>query len=190
MDNESSYSHKIYQFYTDRKRMPSYAELTHIFGFNSKNATYKLVQKLIDGGVVGKDRNGKLIPTEMEGTVPLLGSVTAGFPATVDEARTETIRLEDLLVRNRGNTFFLEVDGDSMIDAHIEDGDMVLVEKVESAKDGDIVIARIDGEWTMKYFKKKGDKAWLEPANKKYKPLYPTHELEVAAIVKAVIRTY
>lgn len=190
MNSESHYSDKIYQFYADRKRMPSYAEMTTLFGFSSKNAAHKLVQKLIDSGVVGKDRTGKLVPTEAEGSVPLLGSVTAGFPAVVDEARTETIRLEDLLIRDRGNTFFLEVDGDSMIDAHIEDGDMVLVEKTTAAKDGDIVIARIDGEWTMKYFKKKGDKAWLEPANKKYKPLYPTHELEVAALVKAVIRTY
>jgi repressor LexA len=84
----------------------------------------------------------------------------------------------------------LEVDGDSMIDAHIEKGDMVLVERATVAKDMQIVIAEVDGEFTMKYFRKEGNKAWLEPANKNYKPIYPTHDLKINAIVKAVIRKY
>ena len=84
----------------------------------------------------------------------------------------------------------LEVDGDSMIDAHIKNGDMVLAERTNKAKDGDIVIAEVDGEFTMKYFKQKGDKVWLEPANKNFKPIYPKYDLKVTAIVKAVIRKY
>ncbi len=84
----------------------------------------------------------------------------------------------------------LEVDGDSMIEAHIEKGDMVLVEKTNQAKDGQIVIAEVDGEFTMKYFKKEGSKVWLEPANKNYRPIYPEHSLNVIAVLKAVIRKY
>ena len=84
----------------------------------------------------------------------------------------------------------LEVDGDSMIDAHIEKGDMVLVERATVAKDGQIVIAEVDGEFTMKYFRKKGDKAWLEPANKNYQSIYPEHSLNINAVLKAVIRKY
>ena len=87
-------------------------------------------------------------------------------------------------------TYMLEVDGDSMIDAHIEKGDMVIVEKCNHAKDGQIVIAEVDGEFTMKYFRKVGNKVWLEPANKNYKPIYPEHSLNVNAILKAVIRKY
>ena len=84
----------------------------------------------------------------------------------------------------------LEVDGDSMIDAHIEKGDMVLVEKRNQARDGEIVIAEVDGEFTLKYFRKVGDKVWLEPANKNYKPIYPEHSLNINAVLKAVIRKY
>ena len=84
----------------------------------------------------------------------------------------------------------LEVDGDSMIDAHIEKGDMVLVEKTNQAKDMQIVIAEVDGEFTMKYFRKEGNKIWLEPANENYKPIYPTQGLNVIAVLKAVIRKY
>ena len=78
-----------------------------------------------------------------------------------------------------------------MIDAHITDGDMVLVEKTNTAKDGQIVIANVDGEFTMKYFKKdKKNKVWLLPANKNYKPIYPKMYLNIIAVVKAVIRKY
>jgi SOS-response transcriptional repressor LexA len=82
------------------------------------------------------------------------------------------------------------VKGDSMIDAGIQEGDMVIVEKTGSPKVGTIVVAEIDGEWTMKYLRKHGNKYYLEPANKKYKPIIPKNELKIAAVVKAVVRKY
>ena len=170
--------------------MPSYSEMMKLFGFKSKNAVFKVIEKLVDAGVVAKDKLGRLVPSETFGEIPLLGSVTAGFPATVEEEWAETVNLDDMLIRNRVMSYLLEVDGDSMIDAHIEKGDLILVEKRSDAKDGDIVVAEVDGEFTLKYLCKKGDKAWLEPANKKYKPIYPEHSLNVVAVLKAVIRKY
>jgi len=170
--------------------MPTYSEMMKLFGFKSKNAVFKVVEKLMEAGFVAKDHLGRLIPSESFGEVPMLGFVTAGFPATVEEELTDTVNLDDLLIKNKPLTYMLEVDGDSMIDAHIEKGDMVLVEKTNTAKDGQIVIAEVDGEFTMKYLRKKGDKAWLEPANKNYKPIYPEHSLNINAVVKAVIRKY
>jgi repressor LexA len=165
-----------------------------LFGFKSKNAVFKVVEKLIEAGFVTKDYLGRLVPsqsfTENTSSVPMLGFVTAGFPATVEEELADTVNLDDLLIKNKPLTYMLEVDGDSMLDAHIEPGDMVLVEKTNQAKDGDIIIAEVDGEFTMKYFKKNGHKVWLEPANKKYKPIYPAHSLNINAVVKAVIRKY
>jgi repressor LexA len=108
----------------------------------------------------------------------------------VEEEMTDTINLDDFLIDKKEFTYMLEVDGDSMIDAHIEKGDMVLVEKTNQARDGQIVIAEVDGEFTMKYFKKNGNKVWLEPANKNYKSIYPEHSLNINAVVKAVIRKY
>ena len=170
--------------------MPTYSEMLRLFGFKSKNAVFKVVEKLIETGIVAKDHLGRLVPSQTFGEVPMLGFVTAGFPATVEEELADTVNLDDLLIKNKPLTYMLEVDGDSMIDAHIEKGDMVLVEKCSSAKDGDIVIAEVDGEFTMKYLRKKGEKAWLEPANKNYKPIYPEHSLNITAVVKAVIRKY
>jgi len=170
--------------------MPTYTEMMELFGFKSKNAVARVVEKLIDAGLVVKDHLGRLVPDGSFGEIALLGSVKAGLPSDVEEEIHETISLDDYLVSKKESTYMLEVDGDSMIDAHIADGDMVLVEKTEKAKDGDIVIADVDGEFTMKYFKKDGSKAWLEPANKNFKPIYPEQYLRISGVVKAVVRKY
>ena len=184
------YQTKIETFYSQNKRMPSYSEMMKLFSFKSKNAVFKVVKKLMEAGLVAKDHLGRLIPSKLFGEVPMLGLVTAGFPATVEEELADTVNLDDLLVKNKALTYLLEVDGDSMIDAHIEKGDLVIVERANQAKDGQIVIAEVDGEFTMKYFRQEGNKIWLEPANKNYQPIYPKHSLNINAVLKAVIRKY
>ncbi len=184
------YQTKIESFYSQNKRMPSYSEMLKLFGFKSKNAVFKVVEKLMEAGLIAKDHLGRLIPTKSFGEVQMAGLVTAGLPATVEEEQVDTVNLDDFLIKNKPLTYMLEVDGDSMIDAHIEKGDMVLVERATTAKDGQIVIAEVDGEFTMKYFREKGNKRWLEPANKNYKPIYPEHSLNINAVLKAVIRKY
>lgn len=188
MHNE--YKNKLQSFYAREKRMPTYTEMMRLFGFKSKNAVARLVDKFIDAGLVAKDHLGRLIPDTSFDSIPLLGSVKAGFPSDVAEESRDTVNLDDYLVTKKDNTYMLEVDGNSMIEAHIADGDMVLVEKTNKANDGDIVIADVDGEFTMKYFRKDGSKVWLEPANKDFKNIYPTTYLTITAIVKAVIRKY
>lgn len=188
MHNEQG--NKIIDFYQVNKRMPSYSEMMRLFGFKSKNAVYRLVQKMIDAGIVIKDSMGHLTPTALFTEVPLLGSVKAGFPSMTEEMTDTSLNLNDFLIRKKDSTYLVNVDGDSMIDAHITDGDMVIAERSITAKDKDIVIAEIDGECTMKYFRQSGSKVWLEPANKNFKPLYPENELHIIAIIKGVIRKY
>lgn len=136
-----------------------------------------------------KIKTGRLIPHKAFGDVNMLGFVKAGFPSTVEELQ-DTMNIEDYLIKKKESTYILTVDGDSMIDAHIKNGDLVIAERTQNAKDGEIVIAEIDGEWTMKYYRQQGNKVWLEPANKNFKPMYPTTSLNVAAVVKGVIRKY
>ena len=181
---------KLVSFYEKALRMPTYTEIAKIYGYKSKNSAYKLIQKFIESGLVDKDRSGKLVPGNMFSGVRVLGLVEAGFPTPAEEDLLDTVTLDQYLVRNREATFMLEVKGDSMYDAGIREGDMVLVERTREAKEGAIVIAEIDGAWTMKYLKKQGSYFYLEPANRKYKPIYPKEELKIAAIVKAVIRKY
>ena len=186
----SEYKNKLSNFYSSLNRMPTYTEMMKLFDFKSKNAVARLVEKLVDAGIVDKDPLGRLVPTDSFSDVPLLGLVKAGFPSPSEDVLETTINLNNFLIEKKDSTYILEVDGDSMIDAHIADGDMVIAERTNNARDGQIVIAEVDGEFTMKYFRKDGDKVWLEPANKDFKNIYPTTYMTITAVVKAVIRKY
>ncbi len=181
---------KIIIFYKKQKRMPSYSELMSLFKYKSKNSAYKLVNKLIKQGFMGKDDSGRLIPKKLFGEIKILGTVQAGFPSPAEEELADMITLDEYLINNKDASFLLKVEGDSMVDAGIMQGDMVIVERNNSPQLGDIVIAEIDGEWTMKYYRKKGGQIFLEAANKNYPLIYPKNELKIEAIVKAVVRKY
>ncbi len=168
--------------------MPSYREMMNLFNYNSKNSVYKLVKKLVSQNFVGQDSQGRLLPKQLYGQTPILGLVEAGFPTDAQEDFIDTVSLDEFLIDNKESTYLLEVKGESMKDAGILPGDLVLVEKTNQADFGRIVIAEVDGEWTMKYLQKKRGRACLVPANKNFKPIFPDQELKIAAIVKGVIR--
>jgi len=175
-------------FYNQTGRMPSYSEIAEILGFSSKNASFKFVEKLIRANIVEKDSKGKLIPKALINPVKVLGVVEAGFPSPAEEELLDTISLDRWLINNPVSTFMLKVTGDSMIEAGIMPGDYVLVDRAITAQNGDVVIAQVDGQWTMKYLNKKGKEITLIPANSKYTPIKPKNELKIAGVVKAVIR--
>lgn len=186
----NNYKDKIIKFYRDTKRMPSYAEIMKLLGFKSKNAVYKLVNKLVGEGMLDKDSSGRLVPNKLFGEIPVLGLVEAGFPTAAEEELVDTMSIDDYLIERKEATYMLEVKGDSMIDAGIQEGDLVIVERGREPKIGNIVIAEVDGGWTMKYYRKTDGKVWLEPANKNFGPIYPENDLKIAAVVKGVIRKY
>ena len=181
---------KISHFYNQKSRMPSFSEIGEIVGFRSKNAVFKLINKLETLNVLGRDTKGKLIPRSIASSVKMLGTVEAGFPSPAEEELADTMSLDELLIQNPQATFLLKVSGDSMSGAGILPGDMVIVDKGQVPKSGDIVIAEVDGEWTMKYLKKRGNSTILIPANQRYKPIKPKNELKIAGVVTAVIRKY
>ena len=183
--------HTIIHFYHWRRRMPTLRELAPLWGFQSKTAADKVCQQLVRLGAIGKDRRtGELLPTKAITGLPRLGVVGASFPSPAEEELGDVMDLDEYLIRNKEATFILEVTGDSMIDAGLLPGDLVLVQRGLTPKDGDIVIARIDHGSTLKYFRKRGRKVYLEPANKKYKPFYPTQELVVEGVVIGSVRKY
>ncbi len=162
-------------------------------GFKSKNAVYKLINKLVLMDILSKDAEGRITFVRTQDEIPILGLVEAGIPAIAEESVLDTLNINTYLMEDRQSSYLLEVKGDSMIDAGIHEGDLVVAEKIGlrlEAKPGDIVIAEIDGGWTMKYYRKKGSQIYLEPANKKYKPIYPEYDLKIAAVVKGVVRKY
>lgn len=170
--------------------MPSFSEIGEMLGFRSKNAVFKLISKLEQHRVLERDSKGRLIPRSIAYPVKILGYVEAGFPSPAEEELADTLSLDELLIQNPEATFLLKVSGNSMSEAGILPGDMVIVDRGRVPKSGDIVIAEVDGEWTMKYLRKRGDGVTLIPANPNYKPIRPKKELKIAGVVTAVIRKY
>ena len=144
-----------------------------LVGFRSRQAVSRLVDRLVAEGLVTKDPQGKLIPHAYNGGVPLLGIVEAGWHSPAEEELIDTMSLDDYLIENKEATYILKVKGDSMMGAGIRAGDLVIVERTNTPRVGDIVIAEVDGEWTMKYLRKRGETLYLAPATHAISRLCP-----------------
>ncbi|MEY4397191.1 MAG: transcriptional repressor LexA [Actinomycetota bacterium] len=119
--------------------------------------------------------------------VPLVGKIAAGIPITAEQNVDDMFALPRQMV-GQGNVFMLKVQGDSMIDAAICDGDYVVVREQKTAENGDIVAAMLDHEATVKVFKQRDGNTWLLPRNSAYEPIDGTYA-EVMGKVVAVIRS-
>lgn len=190
----------IREFQRKRGYSPSLSDLAVAFGVKSKNAIAKVVNALVRENYLEKDPKGRIKIIEMVQdavesarqalTLPLFGPISAGFAAPAEEQAEELVTLEDYLVRNRSNTFLLRVRGDSMINAGIQEGDLVLVERGVSPKVSDIVVGVLDGEFTLKRLKRDKGKFYLQAENDAYPDLFALEELQVAGVVRGVIRKY
>jgi SOS-response transcriptional repressor LexA len=120
----------------------------------------------------------------------LLGIIEAGFPSPAEEELSDTLKIEEWLIENREATIMLKAPNDAMIGAGIIVGDLVLLDRSRTPKDGDIVLAEVDDISALRSFRKQGSKVYLEAANPRYRPLVPQQQLKVTAVVIGVVRKY
>jgi repressor LexA len=185
-----SVSTQLARFFRDSRRMPTYQEMLDILGVRSKSVVNYWIDKLIEARVLEKDGRGHLTLTRRAFSIPRVGSVQAGFPSPEEEVLCDLMSLDEYLVTKPEASFLLQVAGDSMIGAGIMEGDLVVIEKGREPRTGDIVVAEVDGQWTMKYFRKQGRQIVLEAANPQYPEIRPRSELRLGGVVTAVIRKY
>jgi SOS regulatory protein LexA len=172
-------------------RLPGYEEMCGLFGCRSKNAVFQAIARMVRLGYLRKGPGGKLAPTgRLRVSVRLLGTVQAGFPSPAEEELVDTLSLDAFLVERPEATFLLTVSGDSMIEAGIQPGDLVLVERGRSPRNGDIVVAQVDEEWTLKYYTRDRAGVRLDPANRAYAPIRPKRTMVLGGVVRAVVRKY
>jgi SOS regulatory protein LexA len=176
------------KFYKKNHRLPSYSEMLELYGFRSKNSVFKLVESFVKDGIV-KKQDGKLAPTSQFFSLPLLGIIKAGFPILSEEDK-KYLTLDEYLIDDPISSFLLTVSGDSMTQLGIFEGDIVIIQRKKNAASGDIVLAEIDRQWTLKILKhdKLKHTPYLEAANPKYPNFYPTEELKIHGIVRGVVR--
>jgi len=183
---------KILTYFWRHRRLPSYGEIRNFMKYKSRNSAFKVVRKMKKLGLITQEMLNRAIPKKISTPIPVLGVIEAGpgWSSPAEEELIDPMTLDEYLMPHKEATYLLKVSGDSMMEAGIMPGDLALVERGRDPKDGDIVIAEVDGSSTMKYYQKRGGRVVLVPANKKYKPIVPQEELRIAAIVKAVIRKY
>jgi repressor LexA len=176
--------------------MPSTREIQHYFGFASQTAAISHLRALERKGVIqrlpGKAR-AVAFPDELDRAeivdVPVYGRIAAGMSQDAEPEREGCISIDisSLGIPRHARTFALKVRGDSMIDAHICDGDTVILEFREPRK-GDIVAALIDGETTLKRFIVEKGKTFLRAENPNYPDLIPAQELIIQGVLVALLR--
>lgn len=189
----------IGEFQRKRGYSPSLADLALAFGVRSKNAIAKVVNVLVREGQLEKDPKGRIkimepgneteaAPQPM--MLPLFGPISAGFAAPVEEQAEEMISLDTYLIGDRSSTFLLRVKGDSMIDAGIFEGDVIVVNRKKTPKLNDIVVGVLDGEFTLKRLKRDKGKYYLQAENPDYPDMHAMEELQVAGVMEGMIRKY
>jgi repressor LexA len=189
----------IREFVRRQGYSPSLEEIGEHFGLSSVATVHKHVQHLVEKGFVKKawNRSRSVEPVDEGGSsasvveLPLRGVVAAGSPIEAIEL-DEHIGVPREMVRSQGQSFVLRVQGESMIDEHIQDGDYVVVEQRHEARNGETVVALVRGsEATLKKFYRRGPKVVLEPANQSLRPIeVPAADVEIRGVVRGLLRSY
>lgn len=194
---------------------PSYEEMKQAVGIKSKSGIYALIEELIERDFIRKlphkaralevlkiprfkpreiieeEKKIKLALQNSSAQIPLYGKIAAGTPIEAIAYENETISVPFDLV-DRGDFYALRVEGESMIEAGIMDGDVAIIKRSQVAENGQIVVALVDeNEATLKIWQKKKDEIWLVPCNKDYeiRKLHPS-QVKVQGILNGIIRRY
>jgi repressor LexA len=187
----------VRSFVEEQGYSPSLEEIGARFGLSSVATVHKHIQHLVEKGYLRKawNRSRSVEPVESDAArgieLPLLGQVAAGAPIEAFEVE-ERVTVPPEMVSRRAQSFVLRVRGDSMIEEHIEDGDLVVVESRAEARNGETVVALIRGEEaTLKKFFRRGPKVILEPANQALRPIeVPAADVQIRGVVRGLLRRY
>jgi repressor LexA len=173
---------------------PSVREIGERVGLSSSSTIHAHLKALERRGLISRDptkpralRSSASPPAHAALVVPILGRVAAGVPITAQEDVEGEFLLPSDYVPRASDAFMLRVQGDSMVDAAILDGDLILVRPQRSAENGEIVVAMLDGEATVKRFYREPARIRLQPENRTMAPIYAT-DVEIVGRVEAVVR--
>ena len=202
---------KLLKFIIDYQKKnnvtPSFDEMKDGLDLKSKSGIHRILSALEERGYIKKlnnraraieiIKNLNLIDTESGKnknniiSIPILGKIAAGLPIEAISDNTNYIELPETLLK-KGEYFILNVEGDSMIEAGIFDGDQVVIRKANDANNGEIVVALIDNnEATLKRIFKRGQQVALQPENSNYKTvIYGPDRIQIQGVLKHLIRSY
>ena len=170
--------------------LPSLEILRQNFNFKSRNSVAQYINALKISNLL-EERSGRLyISNTARGAFLFDTKVRAGFANALDDKVDKLISFDEELHLNSPSVFVFKIAGDSMVDLGIFEGDYVSIRKTADVKSGDIVLANIDGIFTLKTYRQKDGKVWLEPANSAYQNIYPKNSLTIFGVATGIARKF
>jgi repressor LexA len=190
MADDAQYLAKLQDYYARHGTLPSYAGIGALVGLRSKASVAEMAMRLKAEGFLDSTPDRRLKPGKRFFERAAAESVRAGLPAPAADTRPDSLSIDQYLVGKPSRTLLITVKGDSMIDAGIHPGDRVVVEKRNAATPGDIVVAIVDNEFTVKRLAREKGRLVLKPENKAYPVIRPKEEAEIFGVVVGLVRKY
>ena len=187
---EPVYLEKLQDYYAEHRVIPSYSVLATLWGVSAKSWVAECVKRFEEAGFLDWTPDKQLKPGKRFFERRVAESpVQAGMPnAALADGYDFMSSVDEYLVRIPSKTELLKVKGDSMIDAGIHEGDLLVVEKQPHANVNDIVVAIVDNEFTVKYLARERNEFVLKPANKAYPVIRPRGRLEIYGVMAGLVR--
>lgn len=191
MKKDLNYLSKLQDYYRDHRALPSYATMAEVLGLASKSAVHALIKRLVQAGYVSITPDRRVAPDDKFFERAMASSVVrAGVPGIADNDVLDGIAVDRYLIHHAASTLLVEVKGDSMIEAAILEGDIAVIDTSIAHKAGDIVIAEIAGEVTLKTLIKEQGVWALQPENSAYQVIRPEGEWRVMGVLVGLMRKY
>ena len=172
------------------KALSSFEKMREIFGFKSKNSIKQYIETLKKEDLIIENENNLYINPNQFGAPLVSTSVKAGFAAIMDDKIEKRISMDEVLEINSPSTFVFKVSGDSMCEIGIFEDDYVIIKKTSNASNGDIVLAIVDNEFTLKTYKKDNNGVYLKPENSSYPIIRPKYSLSIFGVAIGITRRF
>jgi repressor LexA len=190
MSKDPAYLDLLQDYYAEHGVFPPYATLGALLGMRSKASVAAFVKRMRAADFLEATPERRLKPGRNFFQRPRRGSVRAGMPQGAEEQYQEPLDLDRYLIATPSRALLIDIKGDSMVDAGILPGDLAVVERDAAAKPNDLVVARLDGEFTLKRLIRDGARFVLMPANPDYPPIRPAGDLDIVGVVRGIVRRY
>ena len=186
---DPAYLEKLQDYYAEHKVIPSYSVLATLWGISAKSWVAECVRRFEEAGYLDWTPDRQLKPGARFFEWRLAhDTVQAGLPNPALADGYDMVTIDDYLIRVPSKTSLVRVKGESMIDAGIHDGDLIVVEQQPNANVGDIVVAIVDNEFTVKYLDREKCGFVLKPANKAFPVIRPKGRLEIFGVMAGLVR--
>ncbi len=189
-NRDTEYLGKLQDYYAQHRVLPSFTSVAKLVGLKSTSAVAAMVSRMKSEGFLDQGVDRRLQPGKRFFEREVADSVRAGLPQPANDTIGHVVSVDEHLIKSPSRTVMLTVKGDSMMDAGLLPSDTVIVERGAPAKPGDIVVAIVDNEYTVKYLAHDKNGFYLKPGNRAYPPIRAKENLEIYGLVVGSFRKY